>query len=175
MKRAVFLDRDGVINRALVVNGIPYPPKNLNDLEILDGVVESIAMFNAAKLEIIVVTNQPDVARGRSDQEWVEEVHLELKTKLGIENFYTCFHDDSDDCDCRKPRDGLLKRAARELQVELSKSYLVGDRWRDIGAGQSAGCCCYFIDYGYSERAPNTPFKGVSSLLEAATDIIGKT
>jgi len=174
MKRAVFLDRDGVINRALVVDGLPFPPKRLPELEILSGVVESIAMLRAAKLEIVVVTNQPDVARGTTTQEFVETVHLELESKLGIQNFYSCFHDNHDYCQCRKPRGGLLRRAAQELGIDLSSSYMVGDRWRDIGAGQSVGCRCYFIDYAYSEPPPQMPFIRVSSLTEATRDIIGK-
>ena len=174
MKRAVFLDRDGVINKTLVVNGIPFPPRRLQDLEILNGVVESIAMLKAAELEIIVITNQPDVARGITSQEFVETIHFELEAKLGVSNFYTCFHDNSDHCDCRKPKSGLLRWAAQELEIDLSSSFLVGDRWRDIGAGQSVGCSCYFVDYTYSEPPPLKPFIRVSSLLEATRDIIGK-
>jgi D-glycero-D-manno-heptose 1,7-bisphosphate phosphatase len=173
MKRAVFLDRDGVINRAYVTDGVSIPPRTLLEVEILDGVVESIAMLKAAKFEIVVVTNQPDVARGVTTKEFVESVHLYLGTKLDIQEFYTCFHDNNDDCECRKPKDGLLRKAARELGIDLSRSYLVGDRWRDIGAGQTAGCRCYFIDYSYAEPPPEMPFTRVFSLAEATLDIIG--
>jgi D-glycero-D-manno-heptose 1,7-bisphosphate phosphatase len=173
MKRAVFLDRDGVINRAYVTDGVSLPPRTLLEVEILDGVVESIAMLKSAKFEIVVVTNQPDVARGVTTKEFVESVHLYLGTKLDIQEFYTCFHDNNDYCDCRKPKDGLLRKAARELGIDLFRSYLVGDRWRDIGAGQTAGCRCYFIDYSYAEPPPEMPFTRVSSLAEATLDIIG--
>ena len=175
MKKAVFLDRDGVINRAYVVEGVSLPPRTLSEVEILDGVAESIAMLKKASFEIVVVSNQPDVSRGTTTKEFVDSVHMLLKLELGIQNFYTCFHDDGDFCGCRKPKDGLLRNAAKDLEIELSSSYLVGDRWRDIRAGQSAGCECYFIDYSYAEPSPKMPFKRVFSLAEATRDIIGES
>jgi D-glycero-D-manno-heptose 1,7-bisphosphate phosphatase len=172
MKRAVFLDRDGVINKSLVVNGIPTPPRSLDQLEILPGVIEGLEILRKCEFELVVVTNQPDVQRGKMLKPIVEAIHMKLKVELRIHHFYTCFHDDANNCLCRKPKPGLLKQAADELNLDLESSFLVGDRWRDILAGQSVGCRCFFIDNLLDERQPVAPFTRVSSLLEAAQQII---
>jgi D-glycero-D-manno-heptose 1,7-bisphosphate phosphatase len=172
MKRAVFLDRDGVINIAFKLKGVPVPPRSINDLQILDGVKEAIKLLNARNFMVVVVTNQPDVARGIVTQESVETINLHLRNELLIKHFYTCFHDDQQGCDCRKPKPGLLQKAAQDLGIDLHRSYIVGDRWRDIAAGQAAGCECYFIDYEYSETSPQLPFTKVSSLIEATYSIL---
>ena len=167
MKTAVFLDRDGVINKARIVEGKPQSAKSLEELVVLPGVKESITDLHTMGLEVIVVTNQPDVARERLTKEKVYEIESQLKELLRIRYFYTCFHDDVDDCMCRKPRAGLLLTAAQDLDVNLLNSYLVGDRWKDIEAGQSVGCRCFFIDNAYSEKKPNQPFTAVTSLKDA--------
>ena len=171
-KRAVFLDRDGVINRAFVVDGIPTPASALDQLQILPRVDDSIKMLRSAGYEIVVITNQPDVARGKLSKEAVESIHARLGEELGIRSFYTCFHDDADSCLCRKPKSGLLTWAAQDLGLDLGKSYMIGDRWRDIAAGQSAGCQCFFVDYFYDEKQPDMPYTRVSSLFEAAQTIL---
>jgi D-glycero-D-manno-heptose 1,7-bisphosphate phosphatase len=168
MKRAAFLDRDGVLNRAVVLNGIPTPPKNLTDVVILPGVREAILLIKESEYEIVVVTNQPDVARGTQTQTSVQEINGFLQMELGITHFYICFHDDLDSCGCRKPMPGLLLLAASELNLDLQQSYMVGDRWRDIAAGQAAKCRCFYINNGYAEKSPNLPFTEVSSLIEVA-------
>jgi D-glycero-D-manno-heptose 1,7-bisphosphate phosphatase len=172
MRRAVFLDRDGVLNEAFVVNGVPVPPKNLSEVKFLRGVREAIELLNENNFIVVVVTNQPDVARGTVTRESVEFIHSYLGHELGIEHFFTCFHDDPQGCDCRKPKPGLLQNAARELDLDLQNSYLVGDRWRDIAAGQAAGCLCFFIEYEYEEKSPLLPFTKVSSLAEAVDFIL---
>ena len=170
--KAVFLDRDGVIIRSTITNGLPRPPSTTKDVQVLDGVLEAVNLLRANGFEIVVVTNQPDVARGATLRNFVEEVNSLIGEILNIRHFYTCFHDDSDFCDCRKPLPGLLSRAAKDLDIDLEGSYLVGDRWRDIEAGQSAGCRNYFIDYNYQEKRPENSFTRVSSLLEAAEKIL---
>lgn len=172
MRRAVFLDRDGVINRAYVVDGAPLPPKNLSDIEILTGVKEAVKLLNERNFVLVVVTNQPDVARGTVTRESVELINSYLGRELGIDHFFTCFHDDSQECNCRKPKPGLLEVAARNLNLDLHKSFMVGDRWRDIAAGQAAGCTCFFIDYDYMEISPVLPFTRVSSLIDATQFIL---
>lgn len=129
-------------------------------------------MLRSAGFELVVVTNQPDVARGGLSEEVVESIHQELKSQLNIEHFYTCFHDDADECLCRKPKPGLLTLAANELDLDLHASFMVGDRWKDIAAGQAAGCKCFFIDYSYAEPHPKMPYVKVSSLFEATQLII---
>lgn len=170
--RAVFLDRDGVINRAFVRDGKPYPPSSPGELEILPGVPEALSLLSAAGFRLVVVTNQPDVARGEQSRETVEAIHTLLRNQLPIDDFRVCYHDDVDRCSCRKPLPGMLLQAAADLGLDLSASFLVGDRWRDVEAGRNAGCMTIFIDYGYSERKPEAPDKIVSSLSEAADSIL---
>lgn len=171
-RRAVFLDRDGVLNRAIVRAGRPYPPRTLEELEIIPGVLPALCALKAAGFQLVVVTNQPDVARGLISQSQVEALNNHLRSALPLDAVFTCFHDDAAGCTCRKPRAGLIRQAARELQIDCQGSYLVGDRWRDIEAGRRAGCRTFFIDYGYQERSP-APFDcTVSSLLEAAEIIL---
>jgi transaldolase len=174
--RAVFLDRDGVINRAFVRDGKPYPPADIAQLEVPPGVPEALARLRAAGYRLIVVTNQPDVARGAQTHGGIEALHTELLARgLNVDEFRVCYHDDADGCDCRKPKPGLLLAAAREEDLDLTSSYLVGDRWRDIEAGKRAGCTTVFIDYGYAEGERSQPHARVRSLLEAADWILRHT
>lgn len=174
MKRAVFLDRDGVINRAFVREGKPYPPATLAELEILPGVPKALEGLHAANYLLIVVTNQPDVARGTAKKEDIEQMNAQLSSQLPLDAFKTCYHDSADACLCRKPLPGALLEAAKEYNIDLSKSFMVGDRWRDIEAGQAAGCKTFFINYRYAEQKPETPDFIVSSLLEAQQIILGE-
>jgi len=173
MKRAAFLDRDGVLNRSILVQGTPRPPKSVNDVVILDGVSEAINQLKKHNFLPVVITNQPDVARGVIGLDILTEINLFLGTSLGIENFYVCIHDDIDQCLCRKPATGLIELAAIELNLDVTNSFLVGDRWKDIEAGQKLGCTNFFIDYSYPERQPEIPFTRVSSLLEAVEIMTG--
>ena len=173
-RRAVFLDRDGVINRAIVRDGKPYPPSSLAELEILPGVPDALAQLRAAGFRLIVVTNQPDVARGMQTRLEVEAVHSMLQFYLPLDEFRVCYHDNADRCGCRKPEPGMLLEAAREASLDLSASFLIGDRWRDIEAGQRAGCAALFIDYHYAEREPSQPFVRVGSMAEAADWILAQ-
>jgi D-glycero-D-manno-heptose 1,7-bisphosphate phosphatase len=172
MKKAVFLDRDGVINKAFVRNGKPYPPKNIAELEILPGVLSALEMLHKANFMLIVVTNQPDVARGDASRVNIENINNYLKKCLPIDEFRTCFHDDGDNCDCRKPLPGSLILAANEHYIDLKKSFMIGDRWRDIEAGQRVGCKAFFVDYGYNEKQPESNYVQVSNLSEAAQFIL---
>ena len=174
MRRAVFLDRDGVINRAIVRDGKPYPPASLLELAILPGVHEALHNLHDANYLLIVVTNQPDVARGIAKREDVEVMNAFLASQLPIDAFKSCYHDSGDKCSCRKPLPGALLQAAQEYNINLSKSFMVGDRWRDVEAGVSAGCKTFFINYHYAERKPHAPDFIVPSLLEAKEIILGE-
>jgi D-glycero-D-manno-heptose 1,7-bisphosphate phosphatase len=169
--RAVFLDRDGVINEAVIRDGKPCPPANLAELRIAPGVPQAVQQLREAGFVLIVVTNQPDVARGTTLRETVEQIHAQLGRELGLDAFRVCYHDNVDNCDCRKPRPGLLLDAAREFQIDMARSFMIGDRWRDMEAGQSAGCRTIFVDYAYDERQPTDYDWRVSSLAEAAAQI----
>lgn len=167
--KAVFLDRDGVINRAIVRHGRPYPPKGVSELEILPGVPEALRALKSNGFDLFVVTNQPDVARGTTKREDVEAINDWLKQKLPLDEVLTCFHDDSAHCECRKPRPGFMNMMARERGIDLVKSFLVGDRWRDIEAGYAAGCRTIFLDYSYDEPRPLKQANHVcKTLYEAA-------
>ena len=171
--KAVFLDRDGVLNRAIVRGGKPYPPAGLAELEILPDVPEALAALKAAGFLLLVVTNQPDVARGRQQRTVVESIHEELRASLPIDNFFIYYHEDRDACDCRKPKPGLLLQAAVKYRLDMAACYLIGDRWRDIDAGQAAGCKTVWIDRRYAEQAAaQPPDVRVESCLEAAGWII---
>lgn len=172
--RAIFLDRDGVINRAIVREGKPYPPANQSEVEILPGVQDALMALQNAGFLLIVITNQPDVARGHTSRETVEDINRCLAACLPIDEFYTCFHDHDADCDCRKPRPGALQAAAQKYEIDLSNSYMIGDRWRDTEAGQRAGCKTIFIDYGYQEKQPESVDFRVKSLKDAAEIILGR-
>ena len=174
MRQAVFLDRDGVINRAVVRDGKPYPPASLGEMEILPGVPEALALLHEAGFMLIVITNQPDVARGTTPQAVVEEINNYLAGCLPIDEFRTCYHDNGDGCDCRKPLPGALLSAASQHEIDLGGSYMVGDRWRDIEAGQRAGCKTFLIDYGYAEKQPEKINHRVRSLSEATQIILGE-
>jgi D-glycero-D-manno-heptose 1,7-bisphosphate phosphatase len=170
--KAVFLDRDGVINRAVVRDGKPHPPDRVEDLEVLAGVPGALLKLRDAGFRLIVVTNQPDVARGTQTRETVDAMHVRLMSELPVDDVVTCYHDDDDACDCRKPKAGALIDAAQRHGVQLHRSFMVGDRWRDIEAGQRAGCRCLFVDHGYAEQQPAGSFVRVPSLAAAADWII---
>lgn len=170
--RAVFLDRDGTINRPVVRDGKPYPPATVDELEVLPGVAEALGLLRQAGYRLVVVTNQPDIARGTQRIEVVEAMHRRLMRVLPLDEIRVCPHDDADGCGCRKPAPGLLQSAAREAGLDLAQSYLVGDRWRDIAAGRRAGCTTIFIDWGYDETRPDHPDFTASSLGDAAAWIL---
>jgi len=174
MRSAVYLDRDGVINRAYLRDGTPHPPASLQDLEILPGVVQAIAALKQGGYLLIVVTNQPDVARGTTPKPLVDAIHERLKGELELNAILACFHDDADDCDCRKPKPGMLLQAAHDFDIDLASSFMVGDRWSDMQAGERAGCRTIFVDGHYAERAPDSFDVRVESLLEAARFILAR-
>lgn len=171
-RRAVFLDRDGVLNASPVRGGKPYAPRSLAEFELLPGVAEALAQLREAGFLNVVVTNQPDVSNGKAKRDDVEAIHAYLLKKLPIDAVKACFHTDSEGCGCRKPKPGMLLDAARELGIDLPASFLVGDRWRDVAAAQAAGCRALFIDYKYQEKQPDKPYVAVKSLPEAAAYIV---
>lgn len=166
-RRAVFLDRDGVLSRAVIVDGRPYPPRRVEDVALVDGVEEACTQLRAAGWLLIVVTNQPDVARGTTTRAEVDAINAVIADRIELDAVLVCPHDDGDVCACRKPAPGLLHEAARRFGISLEDSVMVGDRWKDVEAGRLAGCRTVFIDCGYSERAPSAPDLTVTSLREA--------
>lgn len=171
-RAAIFLDRDGVLNRAYVRDGKPFPPPGQKELEILPDVASSLRDLKSHGFALYVITNQPDVARGTLTVDTVEAMHSQLRSSLPIDDIFVCYHDDKDDCACRKPKPGLLFEAQRKHNIDLSRSFVIGDRWRDIDAGHNAGCKTILIDYGYRERKPAHPPDATARSLREAADWI---
>ena len=168
---AVFLDRDGVLNEPVVVGGRPLPPESVADLALTPGVEEACRSLRQAGFLLIVVTNQPDIARGTRDRATVDAINDELRRRLGLDDVLVCPHDDGDACACRKPQPGLILEAAARWQVSLDSSVMVGDRWRDIDAGRGAGCRTVLVARDYNER-PATGADLVVGTLEQAVSWI---
>jgi D-glycero-D-manno-heptose 1,7-bisphosphate phosphatase len=169
---AVFLDRDGVLNRTAVRDGVPHPPNSVAEVEILPGVDEALKRLAALGIPLIVVTNQPDVARGTQTKAAVESINEYLRERLPLTAFYVCYHDTPDNCTCRKPKPGLILDAAAAYNIDLRRSFLVGDRWSDVAAGQAAGCETLLIDLPYSKGDRCSPGHRVRDLGEAAEIIV---
>lgn len=172
MNKAIFLDRDGVINQVNLVDGKPYPPKDISELILLPKVNEALQLLKDAGYVLIVITNQPDVVRGKTRIETVEAINKFLKDSLPIDDIFTCYHDDIEDCNCRKPKPGNILKAADQYNINIPSSFMIGDRWRDVEAGVSAGCKTFFIDYSYQEKQPESYDFRVESLYDAAKIIL---
>jgi D-glycero-D-manno-heptose 1,7-bisphosphate phosphatase len=172
MSKAIFFDRDGVINIAPIVNGLPGSPNRFTDFKIINGVDEIIKELKNNNWLIFVITNQPDISRGKLPVEEVDAMHQYLSTSLQIDDIIVCPHIDSNNCSCRKPKPGMIFELQKKYGIDLSSSFMVGDRWKDIAAGHAAGCKTIFIDYGYSETPPDYQTYTVKNLYEASRRII---
>jgi D-glycero-D-manno-heptose 1,7-bisphosphate phosphatase len=172
LRPAVFLDRDGVLNKTFVKGGVTHPPQRLDDFEFLPGVVTATRRLADRGWPLVVVTNQPDVARGTQSRAWVEAQHEHLRRHLPVLEVLTCYHDSGDHCTCRKPEPGLLLEAARRWNLDLGRSVMVGDRWSDVVAGQAAGCTAVLVKTPYSGAEGCRPDHCVKDLTEAAAWII---
>ena len=175
-RRAVFLDRDGVLNRAVVRNGQPYPPVCVEDFELHADAAAGCARLKAANFLLVVITNQPDVGRGTQTRETVEAMHSKLQAALpSLDRIEICYHAGERygaPCDCRKPRPGMILRAAAELKIDCSVSYVIGDRWRDIDCARAAGCRAIFIERGYKEHLREAPDITVSNFGDAVSVLL---
>lgn len=168
--RAVFLDRDGVLNPAVVVDGKSYPPADADTLEPLPGVVEAVGRLQAAGYVCICVTNQPDVARGTRTRENVEAMNEKVRCLLGLDDLYACLHDTPDNCQCRKPKPGMLLAAAEKWDIDLAASWMIGDRSTDAAAGKAAGCRTILVGGGHT---PDAAEYRCPDMVAAAEIIVG--
>jgi D-glycero-D-manno-heptose 1,7-bisphosphate phosphatase len=177
LTHAVFLDRDGVINECKVIDGKPFPPLSVSEFVVFPNVAQACRNLKKAGFILIIATNQPDVGRGTLKQEIVENIHAHMRSQLPIDRVEVCYHSGREvpGCDCRKPKPGMLLRAARELNIDLRLSWMVGDRWRDIDCGHAAGCRTILVDYNYDEALKQPPDFRVRSLSEAADLILRQT
>jgi D-glycero-D-manno-heptose 1,7-bisphosphate phosphatase len=168
VRRAVFLDRDGVLNNSFRIDGVPIPPRTVSEFSLIDGVVEAVDRLRAAEFVLIVVTNQPDVARGTQSVDVIEAMHEHLRSTLKIDDIVTCFHDDLDACECRKPKPGMLTDAMIRHGIDPSQSFMVGDRWRDVTAGRLAGCTTILVGSEWDAPMPDPPDFRARDLRDAA-------
>ena len=172
-RKAVFLDRDGVLNDITVRGTTPYPPANRNEVRILPGVPEALAELKSAEFLLIVVTNQPDVARGTQSAAEVDAINAVLAENLPLDEFRVCMHDNADNCLCRKPKPGMILQSAAANGIDPAASFMVGDRAGDVLAGAAAGCRTILIARPYSNAGQCRPDFTAQSLAEAARIIIG--
>lgn len=170
-KRALFLDRDGVVIKSLVINGKPVANHSLETLEYIPGIRDLISYVKGKSMVPILITNQPDIARGLIDKDLVDEMNSKILSETGIKEVFMCSHDDIDGCNCRKPLPGLFYQAKRLLNIDLERSYMVGDRWRDVQAAQDAGITAIYLDSDYQEPTPTGIFHRVRTLEECKLKI----
>ncbi len=177
LRPAVFLDRDGTLNVQVVRDGKPYPPQTLDEFRLFPDVTASCRALAVAGFTLVVATNQPDVGRGTQTQAVVEAMHAQLQRwvpEIGrVEVCYAPGNDGQSDRR-RKPEPGMLLDAARELGLDLTRSWMIGDRWRDIDCGQRAGVRTVFIDFGYAEKLNTAPDFTVASFGAAAGIILAQ-
>lgn len=171
MKKAIFLDRDGVLNQTIFRMGKPRAPYELHEFKLCDGVEEGVALLKQSGYLLVVVTNQPDVARGWVSREAVDAVNNKLRDLLPVDDIVACFHTEKDHCECRKPRPGMLLTSAKKFSIDMEKSWMIGDRFSDVEAGVKAGCKTILIGEGDSPGEFLPDFRK-DSLLEAARLII---
>lgn len=171
---AVFLDRDGVLVATEVRGGKPFAALALDRFRVLPRAPAAVRALASAGFVTVVVTNQPELARGNVDSATMDAMHARLRAAMPIEAIYVCPHDARDGCGCRKPAPGMLLQAAADLDLDLAGSYMVGDRWRDVGAGRAAGCTTVLIDCGYDEPEHVAPDLTAFDIAGAAALILGR-
>ena len=173
--RAVFLDRDGVLNRSDVRDGKPYAPRHLKDFHLYEDAEPSLRALRSSGFRLIVVTNQPDIGNGLADRSEIDAMHERLSATGLIDDIYVCMHRQDEGCDCRKPKPGMLLDAAAKHSIKLADSYMIGDRKGDVQAGKLSGAKTIFIDRGYreSEQTEDADWR-VSSLSEAVDIILSR-
>jgi D-glycero-D-manno-heptose 1,7-bisphosphate phosphatase len=169
--RAVFLDRDGVLVRSDVRDGRPFAVSRAAHMEVLSEAPGAVASLKALGFLTIVATNQPDIATGKLVQAELEAMHRILVGRMMLDDVFVCPHIETDQCACRKPKPGLLLDGARQHNIDLTTSFMVGDRWRDVDAGRAAGCTTIFVDRGYRETLNMPADHVVGDVAEAASVI----
>lgn len=166
-KRAIFLDRDGVINKARFVNGKHLSPVLAEEVELYKDAKRSIRKLRKLGFLIFIVTNQPEISRGNLRAADSDEINAIISKEIEPEEIVTCPHDDSDGCSCRKPLPGMITGLIARYELEPSRCYLVGDRRKDIEAGLAAGVKSIQIDRGYPEGLSPAMISSAKSLYGA--------
>ncbi|MGI9114541.1 MAG: HAD family hydrolase [Chthoniobacterales bacterium] len=173
---AVFLDRDGVLNQPVVRERLPYPPARPQDFVIYNDAASGCARLKAAGFLLVVASNQPDVGRGSAERAVIEQMHRQLRAAIpALDDIETCYHAGEkfgQVCQCRKPKPGMLLRSAELMRIDLARSFLIGDRWRDVDCARAAGCKSIFIDRGYAESLRKQPDVTVTTFGEAVQAVL---
>jgi D-glycero-D-manno-heptose 1,7-bisphosphate phosphatase len=168
LKKAIFLDRDGVINKVKVINGKPYAPNHFNEIILFSNLKKILNILRSLDYLIIVITNQPDVKRKKTSLATVRKINKFIKKSLPVDDIFVCFHDNDDKCKCRKPKPGNILLAAKLYNINLKNSYMIGDTWKDISAGRKAGCKTIFLDHGYNIKKP----KNYNFIIKSMKELI---
>lgn len=172
MNRAVFLDRDGVINLPIYRDGRAFAPTRVADFQFMPGIQGLVEMVRNAGFRIVVVTNQPDVVNGKMSLATLQEMHQLLQRELRVDEVRACLHVDGDECECRKPKAGMLRAAAAQFNLDLPHSFIIGDTWRDMSAGKTAGCTTILLDSGYADKHGDSADHIVQSFDQAVEIIL---
>jgi len=172
-KKCVFLDRDGVLNHAIVKDRKPYSPRIISEFTLMPHVVKNIKQLRNLGYLTIIITNQPDIATGKLSLKTLKLFHNILNSKLELTDIYFCPHLESDNCICRKPNCGMINDAVNRYNIDLNESFVIGDRWRDVDCGIKSGCKTIFLDYDYDEKLKSTPDAIVTN-LSSAVNLIQK-
>ncbi|MDB2363384.1 HAD-IIIA family hydrolase [Candidatus Pelagibacter bacterium] len=173
--KAFFFDRDGILNKSIIKNNKPYSPIFPRELNLNRDLLSFIKKLKKKGFLIIVVSNQPDIKNGKLSIYSLNLMNSIIKKFFLVDEIYICTHGKNDNCQCRKPKPGMLIEASKKWNIELSRSYIVGDRWKDIEAGKSMNCTTIFIDYNYDEPKPkncNYIFLGISKMIKSIEKII---
>jgi D-glycero-D-manno-heptose 1,7-bisphosphate phosphatase len=173
MKRAVFLDRDGVITVPTSVDGKGFAPRSISEFRFYEGTAESLERIHALGFLALVVSNQPDVANGLLSRSTLDLMNQRIINELAIDEVINCPHNTLEDCLCRKPKPGMLLSAAEKWDLELSESWMIGDRDSDVAAGFSAGCRTIFINRDWRDETGEFADCRTDS-LKGAIDLIAK-
>jgi len=173
--KAFFFDRDGILNKAVIKQLKPYSPRYPSELNLNYEFVKFIKKLKAKNFLIIVISNQPDVKNGKLTKYSLKIINSIIKRYFLIDEIYVCIHGKKDNCECRKPKPGMLKKASEKWNIDFKKSYFIGDRWKDISAGASMDCTTIFIDYNYNEPKPkfyDYKFNNISKMIKEIGKII---
>ena len=168
-RRAVFLDRDGVLNEVVTRNGAPESPRSLDELALAPD-IGAVAELREAGWLVFLITNQPDVARGNITVELLNEFHDRIRARVQLDDVRVCMHEDADACECRKPKPGMILDLAQEWGVDPTRSFVIGDMWRDVDAARAAGCRSILIRRDYNTDA--RPDAEVQTLGEAVARVL---
>ncbi len=167
MKRAFFFDRDGIINEVVMRGEKVGNPRILSELVIRDGIASLLEASHSHGFLNIVITNQPDISRGDMALNNLEEMHSHILTTLPLHDIRYCPHGSDNECECRKPKAGMLLTASEEFDIDLSSSLLIGDSWKDIGAGKAAGCLTIYLKTSY-----NSDIQDADHIVTSLNDVI---